>query len=158
MPKFTAEPVGTVMIDTNHQPIYNPGNATIILLDKTSKIDNKQSYMLETAAYTNLPSHVVVNCNYVTPKPGHVSVILFNTISRNIWIRQPLLAANIYEVEWHPWQYGKIWMKRGMTLKEVQLVVPPEVENNLQSNQEEAELKPEVSGNQKPLTKYLNSC
>ena len=51
--------------------------------------------MLEIAAHTSLLSDVVVNCTYVTPKIGRVLVILVNTTSRNIWIRQPLLAADI---------------------------------------------------------------
>ena len=51
--------------------------------------------MLETAAYANLPSGIVVNCSYDTPKSARISVILVNTTSRDIWIRQPLLTADI---------------------------------------------------------------
>ena len=47
------EPVGTVMIGTDHQPICVPGNATITVLVKTSKINSKGSYMLENAAHAN---------------------------------------------------------------------------------------------------------
>ena len=61
--------------------------------------------MVELAVYNNLPSAVVVNHSYVTPKAGQVAVILINTTSRNIWICQPLLAATVYEVELYPWQY-----------------------------------------------------
>ena len=91
------------MIGTDHQPICVPGNATITIPGKTSKI-NKGSYMLETAAHVNLPLGIVVNHSYDTSKAGRMSVILINTTSRNIWIMQPLLAADIYEVELHPWQ------------------------------------------------------
>ena len=92
------------MIGTDHQPICVPGNATITVPGKISKENNKGTYMLETAAHANLLSGIVVNCSYDTPKSGRMSVILVNT-NRNIWIRQPLLAADIYEVELHPWQY-----------------------------------------------------
>ena len=93
------------MIGTDHQPICVPGHTTIMVPGKISKINNKGSYILETAAHANLPSGIVVNCSYDTPKSGRMSVILVNTTSRNIWIRQPLLAADIYEVELHPHQY-----------------------------------------------------
>ena len=93
------------MVGIDHQSICVLGNATSIILGKTSRFSNKRSYMLETATHDYLPSGIIVNCSYDTPKAGRMSVILVNTTSRNIWIRQPLLAADIYEVELHPWQY-----------------------------------------------------
>ena len=64
--------------------------------------------MVELAVYSNLPSGVVVNYSYVTPKAGQVALILINTTSRNIWISQPLLTAEIFDVELHPWQYKSV--------------------------------------------------
>ena len=78
------EPAGTVTIGINKQPICVPGNSTITVLGKLSKLVKKGSYMVELAAHNNLPSGVVVNCSYVTPKAGQVMVILINTTSRNI--------------------------------------------------------------------------
>ena len=113
------EPVSTVMIGTDHQPICVPGNATITVPGNISKVNNKGSYMLETAAHTNLPSGIVVNCSYDTPKSGRMSVILVNTTNGNILIRQPLLAADIYEVELHPWQYHTNLIEREMILRSI---------------------------------------
>ena len=62
------EPVGTVTIGTNNQPICVPGNSTITVLGKLSKLVTKGSYMIELAVDNNLPPGVVVNCSYVTPK------------------------------------------------------------------------------------------
>ena len=73
--------------------------------------------MLETAAHVILPSGIVVNHSYDTLKSGRMSVILVNTTSRNIWIRQPLLAADIYEVELHPWQYSANLNREGNDIK-----------------------------------------
>ena len=85
------------------------------------------------AAHNNLPSGVVVNCSYVTPKAGQVVVILINTTNRNIWICQPLLAAKIYDVELYPWQYHFVLYREGSTIKVgFQPEVPPEVEGDLQ--------------------------
>ena len=96
------EQVGTVIIGINNQPICVLGNLTITVLGKLSKLVTKGSYMIELAVDNNLPSGVVVNCSYVTHKAGQVVVILINTTSRNIWIHQLLLAAEIYEMELHP--------------------------------------------------------
>ena len=56
--------------------------------------------MVEGRDICNLPMGVVVNRAMVTPKRSKkVPVILANTNSYNIWIRQPLLAADVVEVE-----------------------------------------------------------
>ena len=94
--------------------------------------------------HNNLPSGVVVNRSYATSKAGQVAVILINTTSRNIWICQPLLAAEIFEVELHPWQYKSILHREGNTIKVgFQPIVPPEVEGDLQTSQVEVEVKQE---------------
>ena len=78
------------------------------------------------------------------PKAGQVVVILINTTSRNIWIHQPLLAAEIYEVELHPWQYKSILYREGNTIKVgFQPIVPPEVGGGSQTNQVEVKVKEE---------------
>ena len=81
--------------------------------------------MVELGVHNNLPSGVVVNHSYVTPKAGQVAVILINTTSRNIWICQPLLAAEIFEVQLHPWQYKSVLHREGNTIKvHFQPIVP----------------------------------
>ena len=111
------EPVVTVMTGTDHQPICVPGNATITTPGKTSKVNHKRSYMLKTAAHGNLPPGLVVNYSYDTLKAGRMSIILFNTMTGNIWIRQPLLAADIYEVELYPCQYCANLNREGNDIK-----------------------------------------
>ena len=78
---------------------------------------------------------------YVTPKVEQVAVILINTTNRNIWNSQPLLATNIYELELHPWLNTEYYTHRNFIIIVFQLVVPPEIEGSLYSNQKEAELK-----------------
>ena len=140
------EPEGTVSIGMNKQPICVAGNSTITVLGKLSKLVKNGSYLVESAVHNNLPSGVVVNQSYATSKAGQVAVILINTTSRNIWIHQTLLAAKIYEVELHPWQYKSILHREGNTIKVgFQPKVPPEVEGDLQTNQVEVEVKEEPS-------------
>ena len=115
-------------MDTNNRSICVPGNSTISVPGKLSKLVTKGSYMIALAVHNNLPSSVVVNCSYVTLKEGQMVVILINTTSRNIWICQPLVAAEIFEVELHPWQYKSILYREGNTIKVgFQQIVPIEV-------------------------------
>ena len=112
---------------------------------KLLKLVNKGLYMVELAAHNNLPSGVVVNHSYVMPKAGQVAVILINTTSRNMWICQPLLAAEIFEAELHPWQYKSILQREGNMIKiGFQKIAPPEVEGGLQTNQVEIRVKEEL--------------
>ena len=54
----------------------------------------------------------------ITPKKSKkVPVILANTNSYNIWIRQPLLVANIVEVESCPWDYQTNLSHDGRNIK-----------------------------------------
>ena len=102
--------------------------------------------MVEFAVHNNLPSGVVVNCSFVTPKAGQVVMILINTTSRKIWICQPLFAAEMFEVELHPWQYQSMLYREENTIKVgFQPVIPPEVEGDLQTNQVEVKVKEEPS-------------
>ena len=113
---------------------YSPGQVIKLVI--------KGMYMIELAAHNNVPSGVVLNCSYVTPKAGQVAVILINTTNRNIWIHQPLLAAKICEVELHPWQYCSVLYKEGNTIKVgFQPIVPPQVEGGLKTNLDEVNIK-----------------
>ena len=90
-------PVGTVTIGTDNHPIHVPGNSTITVQGKLSKLVTKGLYMIELAADNNLLSGIVVNGSYVTPKAGQVAVILINTTNRNTWIHESLLDAEIFK-------------------------------------------------------------
>ena len=145
------EPAGTVTIGINKQPICVPGNSMITVPGKLLKLVEKGSYLVESAMHNNLSSGVVVNRSYATSKAGQVAVIIINTTSRNIWICQPLLAAKIFKVELHPWQYKSILHREGNTIKVgFQPIVPPEVEENLQTNQVEVKVKEEPSEESTP--------
>ena len=62
--------------------------------------------MIKARSQNNLPMGVMVNCTAVTPtKSKNVPVTLMNTNSYNVWIKQPLLAADIVEVDHCPWDY-----------------------------------------------------
>ena len=73
---------------------------------KTNKVTQRLSCMVEARACHNLPRGIVVNRTMVTPRKNkQIPIALMNTNSYNVWIRQPLLAADIVEAEDCPWDY-----------------------------------------------------
>ena len=82
--------------------------------------------MVEGRDICNLPMGVIVNRAMVTPKRSKkVPVVLANTNSYNIWIRQPLLAADVVEVESCPWDYQTILSHEDKNIKASFCCVPP---------------------------------
>ena len=78
---------------------------------------------------------MVVNSCCVTAKARKVPVFLINTTEQNIWVRQPLLATELFEVEVEPQQYHTEFNHEGDEITFSFLPVPPhegqeQVENN----------------------------
>ena len=92
--------------------------------------------MVEGRDICNLPMGVIVNRAMVTPKRSKkVPVVLANTNSYNIWIRQPLLAADVVEVESCPWDYQTILSHNDKNIKaSFCRVPPPEVQEEVFSS------------------------
>ena len=85
--------------------------------------------MVEATDDDILPCGVSVNHTYINPtKAKQVSVILLNTNSYNVWIRQPLYAATIWDVELKDWDYEPIITKsdKANTFEVKLQPVPPE--------------------------------
>ena len=77
----------------------------------------------------NLPSGVTVNNTYVQPtKSGQITVCLQNTNEHNVWVRQPLYAGDLWDVDKAYWEYEPVLVKdaetNNITVKFQQ--VPPE--------------------------------
>ena len=101
--------LGQVWVGIDNKPICIPANSVKVIQGKTNKITRRLTCMVEGRDICNLPMGVIVNRAMVTPKRSKkVPVILANTNSYNIWIRQPLLAADVVEVESCPWDYQTI--------------------------------------------------
>ena len=101
--------LGQVWVGEYHQAIHIPANSAKILTGKTNKIHKKYSCLIEPKEINNLPMGVMVNRTIITPKKSkQVPIILMNTNSYNIWIRQPLLAADVVEVDHCAWDHTTI--------------------------------------------------
>ena len=66
------------------------------MLGQTSKIPLKLTCLVEQALPHNLPPGIVINRCVATTKARSVPVILVNTNQQNVWIWQPLLAAELF--------------------------------------------------------------
>ena len=118
--------LGQVWVGINNNPIYIPANSVKAIKGKTNKITRCLTCMVESRDIHNLLMGVVVNRTMVTPKCSKkVPVVLANTNSYNIWIRQPLLAADVVKVESCPWDYQTIFCHDGKNIKVSFCPIPP---------------------------------
>ena len=98
--------MGTVTVGDKHKPLCIPANSSLTVQGHTSKLPYHAQCMAKQAECSNLPLGIVVNHTLVKPSKSRlVPMILINTNSYNVWIRQPLLAAELYDVNYHPWEY-----------------------------------------------------
>ena len=72
--------------------------------------------MMEGTQDGNLPSGVTVNNTYIQPtKSGHITICLQNTNDHNVWIRQPLYAGDLWDVDKDDWEYEPVLVKDAKT-------------------------------------------
>ena len=149
---------GRVMVGDRRQPICIPAGTSKVVVGRTQDKLPKGSYMVEATDDDNLPRRVSVNHTYINPtKAKQVSVILLNTNWYNVWIRQPLYAATIWDVELKDWDYEPIITKsEEADTFEVKLQpVPPEdlreeiLSNATEVNQETKDTSDKNASNEK---------
>ena len=134
---------GRVTVGDKHHPMCIPANSSKTIIGKVPRVDRKSTYLVEKTEDSNLPIGVGVNNTLVTPsKSGLVSVILINNNNHNVWIRQPLYVADLWEVEPKEWEYEPVLTHEegtnNVTINFVQ-VPPEEFREDIFSNATEAE-------------------
>ena len=108
--------LGKVLVGNANQPICVPGTSALTILGrlgKNTKVPSGTPCLINTAAVNKLLQGISVNHCLVHPKGRTVPDILMNQNNHNIWIQQPLLAAEIYWVEHLPWDYGVEFQQQG---------------------------------------------
>ena len=148
---------GRVTVGDKHYPMCIPANSSKTIIGKVPKVDRKSTYLVEKTEDSNLPIGVGVNNTLVTPsKSGLVSIILINNNNHNVWIRQPLYAADLWEVEPKEWEYETVLTHEegtnNVTINFVQ-VPPKEFREDIFSNAAEAE----ANNSSKETTKDQNN-
>ena len=91
--------IGQVTIGDKQQPICIPWNSTITILGYTNRLPPKVTCLVEQAEHYNLLLGIVINWCMAMPKARTIPVIIINTNRYNVWIRQPLLAAKLFDAE-----------------------------------------------------------
>ena len=77
---------------------------------------------MEQAEHHNLPFGIVVNWGVAIPRARPIPIIIINTNKFNVWVRQPFLAAKLYDAECDQIEYratmgwGETASKLGFTL------------------------------------------
>ena len=107
---------GKVTVGSRHQPICIPASSSKFIVGTAKGVPHKGSFMMEGTEQGNLPSGVTVNNTYVSPtKSGRIMVCLQNTNENNIWIRQPLYAGDLWDINKEEWEYEAILIKDAET-------------------------------------------
>ena len=91
--------IGQVTNGSKQNPVCVPGNLAITELAQTNKISPKTTCLVEQAQHHNLPLGIVINRCVATTKARSVPVILVNITKQNVWIQQPLLAAELFNAD-----------------------------------------------------------
>ena len=120
---------GKVTVGSRHQPICIPAGSCKFIVGTAKGVPYKGDFMMEGTQHGNLPSGVAVNNTYVQPtKSGRITVCLQNTNEHNVWIRQPLYAGDLWDVEKEDWEHEPVLVRETetntITVKFQQ--VPPE--------------------------------
>ena len=138
------------MIGTKQQPICVPGNSTITILGCTSKIPPRVTCLVEQAEHHNLPLGIVINQCLATPKARSIPAILINTDRYNVWIKQPLLATELFEVECDEMEYRANMNQDGDNISVGFQPVTPQLINTNSCQVEEGPIQPDSPKIERP--------
>ena len=97
-----------VLVGDKKQLICIPRSPTTTVLGNIGKMLIQTTYLVEQADHHSLLMRIEVNQCLAKTKATVVPVTLVNTNNYNIWLRQPLPAAKLYNIEYHPWEYKAI--------------------------------------------------
>ena len=97
--------IGQVTVGTKQQPICIPRSSTITIPGCTNKLPPRITCLVEPAEHHNLPLGIMINRCVAIPKARPIPVILINTNRYNVWIRQPLLAAELFDAGCNEMEY-----------------------------------------------------
>ena len=144
--------IGQVTIGSELNPVCVPGNLAITVPGQTNKILPRITCLVEQAQHHNLLPGIVINRCVATTKARSVPVILVNTNRQNVWIWQPLLAAELFNVD----EVEKIEHRANMERQgdNIQISFSPVAPNSIRVSSEQVEsATPDIdppTSNEKP--------
>ena len=120
-------------------------------LGKNTKVPSGTPCLIDTAAVKNWLQGISVNHCLVHPRGSVVLVILMNQNNYNVWIQQPLLAAEIYWVDHLPWDYGVELHQQGKSREVAFQPLPPaDIVATVKAVHTEPDTKPSNESNKEP--------
>ena len=142
--------IGQVTIGTKQQPICIPGNSTITILGHTNKPPPRIICLVEQAEHHNLLLGIVINWCMAMPKARTIPVIIINTNRYNVWIRQPLLADELFDMECDEIEYRANMNWEGNNISVGFQPVPPLLIDTNSCQVEAGPIQPDVPEMEKP--------
>ena len=97
--------IGQVMIGTKQQPVCIPSNSTFTILGHINKLPPMIICLVEQAEHHSLLLGILINQCMAIPKARTIPIIIINTNRYNVWVRQPFLAAKLYDAECNEIEY-----------------------------------------------------
>ena len=91
--------IGQVTIGTKQQTICIPSNSTITIPRHTNKLPPRITCLMEQVEHHNPLFGIVIKWCVAIPKAKTIPVGIINTNRYNVWVRQPLLAAVLFDAE-----------------------------------------------------------
>ena len=137
-------------IGTKQHPICIPWNCTITILGCTSKLPPKITCLVEQVEHHNLPLGIVINQCVAIPKARSIPVILINTNMYNVWIRQPLLATKLFNVECDEIEYRANMNWDGDNISVAFQPVPPQLINTNSCQVDMGPIQPDSPKSERP--------
>ena len=150
--------LGKVLIGNVNKHICVPGNSVLTIpgrLGKNTKVPSGTPCLIDTAAVNNLPQGISVNHCLVHPRGNVVPVIFMNQNNYNVWIQQPLLAAEIYWVEHLPGDYGVEFHQQGKNVEvSFQPLSPADIMATVKAVHNEPDTKPATENVKEPHSTF----
>ena len=93
----------------------------------TNKLPPRITCLVEQAEHHNLPLGIVINWCVAIPKARTIPVIIINTNRYNVWVRQPLLAAELFDAECNEIEYRSTMDQEGDNISIGFQPIPPQL-------------------------------
>ena len=151
--------MGKVLTDNANEPTCVPGNSVLTIpgrLGKNTKVPSGTPCLIDTAAVNNLPLGISVNRCLVDPEANVLPVIVINQNNYNVWIQQPLLAAEINCIEHLPWDYGVELHQEGYNVEVAFQPLPlADIMATVKAIHNEPDLMPSKEANKEPHPSFF---
>ena len=109
----------------------------------TNKLPPRITCLVEQVEHHNLLLGIVINWYVAMPKARTIPVIIIHTNRYNVWIRQPLLGAKLFDAECDEIEYRANMNQEGNNISVGFQPVPPQLIDTNSCQVEAGTIKPD---------------